>query len=232
MTTHDSITLVPLDLTDMFGFGDGDLGNDLLDLWLPTSVWAKNMEDDSYAFTPLGRYLRSTTFLVALVEEHLLPTIPERFQQYVKVVHATHNPVRFEFEHMFHTGSNVDDTLAEIIDTLEGMEPVNVTWDVVSDVAGRVYPLRPNGWLSMYSTLIYEPFWVDLDTGGVNIPAWKAGDYGGALRPRIDQLASEWSDDELFLAADLLASNAATTNIAHTREDMNAALHTARLVLN
>ena len=229
MREFDSICLNPADLADKFGFGDGDLGNDLMDLWLPTSVWSHFLDEDSYAFSPTAMYLDSRTLLVQLVDEWLVPTLPESLQELLTYMHTSHNPVRLDPRS---SDLEPEAAMEQLIEDLASCDPINVSWDNVSDLCTLLHPMHPKGWLEMYAVLFYQPqVFMTLSPGNIEVSAWKRGHTGFALPPRVDELTKQWTDDELFLAADLLRSGKTITYFSFKSEDLNAALNTAHMVL-
>lgn len=221
--------LSPRDLVSKWGFGDGDVCDELLDDLVDASPWATRVpaRDSEHRYEdPLWQYLSSRALLVELVRTHLLPVLPEQYRSNVNRVPTVHNPVRLSVD------ETEEDTAENMLATTA---PVAVTDDQLRDAFERRFPVRPEGWVALFDVL-RQPFSALGEDAKTHVAETE---HGLVPEPHLylcrflDAYATQYHDDELLLAAHLLNSSDLTVSSValSVKPTVEAVLHSASLVL-
>lgn len=138
----ERVTLCPADLANKWGFGDGDMFEGILHLWAVGRERVAADGDDSG-----WPYLTSHGYLIAVIRDQLLPTLPEEISGHVIRVVGVHNPLRIDF----------DDPRAEAWESmLEELPDVTVSGEDLIAIADRTFPERPAGWLALHAAIVNQ----------------------------------------------------------------------------
>lgn len=171
--------LDPADLANKWGFGDGDLFDELLQDWATSRGLATDTWDEAWP------YLSSRMLLTETVRAKLLPRIPTEIAEHVLHLNGVHNPVRIPHW-------EDDPRAAGWEDELNRHEPVKVTAGEVRAVIDSMFGTRHPSWIAVFNTIARE-------TG----PGYTEGDARQWLADTIDAAGAD--DEELRLGAELLA---------------------------
>lgn len=195
MTENNLVLELPAEhLLDKWGFGDGDCCDDLLTEWVAKSRWKDRFGDEETGYnTDLGYYLNSRVLLTELVMEHLKPSLPPRVANMLRRVLTAHNPI------------TVDDDDVSLHQQLRQVPPARITQAMIDTACERAFPDRTDGWLRMFASLRATIGLHAELTRKYPKTALLQGEIHHVLRVVVDDLAMQWSEDELALAAELLA---------------------------
>jgi hypothetical protein len=227
MPRKDRLVLLPVDLTDKWGFHDGDIMDPVLDAWITRSTWASILPSDDPADSP---YFSSRVLLAETVTRKLVPRLPEDIRPLLDRVFTVHNPMRVNpvVTDRDMTHEEYEQQHDELRARLERIEPVLLDDDQIDEICQDVFPLRDRGWLAMYDALYWPTLRIDLLPLPDEPSPFDAWDTRYRLVPFVSELAAGYSDDELFLAADIVSN----TDQAHiTVQVVHDALDSARRVL-
>jgi hypothetical protein len=224
MNEPNLTVMLPSDLTDKWGFGDGDMFDDVLADWLTRASWSGRQPDQDTYDHP---YFSSRLLLIEYVTRHLLPVLPEDLRPLVHRVMTVHNPVRISPE-LSGDGLYEDDEqeLDLIAARLERIDPVEVTNRDVDVVCNSLFPLRGPGWMALYESVYWPAVRNDfLPASDHQLDRW---DIGYRLRAFVNALGDSYHDDEMLLAAEIVP-NHPLDNVSSSV--ILAALDSARRVL-
>lgn len=159
--------LEAMDLTHKYGFGDGDLADDVVYDWAEQS-WVAELPgavvEGEYVEHPVNSYCNSRVVLALAIKEVLLPSLTLPTGAFVERISSAHNPF-YLIVNGHHVNEETvkaanDPTLTQAHRDLQQAPPVPVTHATVLQLCQRAYPKRPMGWLRLFDQLS----WVfDLD---------------------------------------------------------------------
>lgn len=227
MNHNDQLVLNPVDLTDKWGFGDGDMMDPVLDDWLERSAWSDlhNIRE-GYETT----YFNGRILLAECVSRYVATTLPEDMRDSISRLFTIHNPIRL---HLQPTSTDITDEEYEINEELlrkrlEKLPPVTVAKELIDALCNELFPLRQRGWMAMYDAL----YWLAVRNEFLPVPSnpspFDSWDVYYRLVPYVTGLADEYNDDELLLAAEIVGNN----HPDHFRvENLRQALESSRSVL-
>lgn len=222
MIEPDVTLLHPSDLTDKYGFGDGDMAADLLDRWVETSAWKTYEKLNTVEYNGAHMYLSSRKLLCTIVDEFLLPKIRHTIPTRLQYVHTSHNPVRLVPAIADDVSS--DDIEQDLADELEQQPSVAVPWTKIVKTCERLYPPRSSSWLVLYETLFYAyNLHREIADLSPDLPHWKREVTGFVLPPYIDGLAAQWDDATLAFASELITAREGIISRASVDETLELA---------
>jgi hypothetical protein len=227
MNHNDHLVLNPVDLTDKWGFGDGDMMDPVLDDWLGRSAWS-DLYDISECYE--STYFSSRIILTECVSRYVATTLPEDLRDSVSRVFTVHNPIR-----VYSQSTSTDATDDEYATNeeslrvrLEKLAPVSVAKELIDALCNELFPLRQRGWMAMYDAL----YWLAVRNDFLPVPSqpspFDSWDVYYRLVPYVTKLADEYNDDELLLAAEIVSN---TQPDRFSVEDLRKALASSRSVL-
>jgi hypothetical protein len=141
------IELHPLSLTSKWGFDDGDVAYQPLDLWAKNSYFSKKWEAEDQ---DLRYYLHSHTLLAHMVEQKILPLLPQELINSLDFSSSIHNPITLEYQFP----SEDENRDLKIDNLLANLPSVEFTQSELNKYCQELFPLRGNGYLKLYSKLI------------------------------------------------------------------------------
>lgn len=226
--TGPALLLSPSDLTSKWGFGDGDICDEVIDDLIDASAWVNHFpprDSDERFNVPASTYLSPRALLTELVRRLIVPKLPDEYRCHVHRVATVHNPVQLWLEEMD------DDALDE---ELSALEPVALSDEQLREVFNQRFPMRPKGWLALFDALYVSFSLLDDDALNVATPAGEFVHEGHLRLCRyVDACAESFADDELLLAAHLLVGDTTTRffNASINVGSVEDRLATARRVL-
>ena len=220
------LVLLPVDLTDKWGFHDGDMMDLVLDDWISRSDWSERLDvEETYD----SAYFSSRVLLGECVARHLVPALPADLRSQVQRVFTVHNPFRLYSDTGQNDVSDEDHESAEELlrQRLLRIDPVHLVQPQIDTICGSLFPVRPRGWMALYDAL----YWPAV-RGTFLPPAQQSSSFDGwdmfyRLSPYVTELATLHHDDEMLLAAEIVMND-------HARFDVSVvstALESARRVL-
>ena len=108
------IELHPLSLTSKWGFNDGDVAYQPLLFWAKNSYFSKKWEAEDQE---LRYYLHSHILLAHMVEQKVLPLLPQVLINSLNFSSTIHNPIMLDYEFLQESESKklrIDNLLANL----------------------------------------------------------------------------------------------------------------------
>jgi hypothetical protein len=183
-STNDALILLdPADLANKWGFGDGDMFDELIYDWARERGLTGDDEYDSG-----WPYVDSRMLLRAAVRRFVFPAIPKIIADHIEEIGTIHNPIRLPHWE--------DDPRADgWEEELNNIEPVRVKIEDLQTLADELFPWRPRHWVLIYNGLVAVNIMPGMFDPRADISAW------------LDELDA--SNEELQLIAELIGSSTA-----------------------
>lgn len=226
MPNNQPLLLEASDLSSKWGFGDGDMCDDVLDAWIMTSPWGE-IDAEQWDDSSVSHYVSSRALLLELIRTYLLPNLNPVQLSYVVLVLGIHNPIRVDPPE---SEDQDYETACELLeDELKLLAPVVVTPEQIEQMCTSLFSPRSRGWLGMFDKLTWSRMLLrsyngDSVTDCVEEHPWFAA------RRLVEELALRFSDDELFIASELM-SDAKFMRVEHDWTSLTAALASAQKLL-
>ena len=141
------IELHPLSLTSKWGFNDGDVAYQPLVFWAKNSYFSKKWEAEDQE---LRYYLHSHILLAHMVEQKVLPLLPQVLINSLNFSSTIHNPIMLDYEFLQESESKK----LRIDNLLANLPSVGFTQSELDDYCEELFPYKDNGYLKLYSKLI------------------------------------------------------------------------------
>ena len=226
MPNTQPLLLEASDLSSKWGFGDGDLCDDVLDAWIHMSHWGE-ISDEQWNDSPASSYVSSRALLLESIRTYLLPKLTPVQRGYVVLVLGIHNPIRVEppesDDHDFETACEI------LEEELKLIAPVLVSPEQVTELCASLFSPRARGWLGMFDKLTWSRALLRSYIGGKTADCVEEHPWYAARR-LVDELALRYSDDEMFIASELM-SDAKFMRVEHDWASLTAALTSAQKLL-
>jgi hypothetical protein len=194
----EPLTLAAIDLTEKYGYDDGDLGYAHVENWADRH-WPSQLTDGHDGTHPVHWYASPRALLGAAIRDHLLPeiTLPAGTRIAVRATH--HNPYRL----LNSDGS--DEHSPEVRAALNRQPRIHLEQDAIDQLCNQTYPARPIGWLTLYQALTTEYCieWPEPADTFHNLRTYRIGVV-------VDTYAALMHDDALKLAGQMIVAGRGT----------------------
>jgi hypothetical protein len=223
--THP-LVLHPVDLTDKWGFHDGDIMDPVLDDWISRSDWSERLDvEETYD----SAYFSSRVLLGECVARHLVPALPADLRSQVQRVFTVHNPFRLYSDNGRNDISDEDHDAAEQLlrQRLLGLDPVNLVQTDMDAICELLFPVRPRGWMALYDALYWPAIRTKFLPPTQPTSSFDGWDMFYRLSPYVNELAKRFHDDEMLLAAEIVMNDHVPFDVSV----VSTALDSARRVL-
>jgi hypothetical protein len=220
------LVLHPVDLTDKWGFHDGDIMDPVLDDWILRSGWSEHLDVESNYDSA---YFSSRVLLSECVARHIVRALPADLRSHVVRVYTVHNPFRLFADSVRIGVTDEDDETAEeaLRQRLEQLDPVKLAQTDVDSICESLFPIRPRGWMAMYDALYLPSVRTDFLPPTQPSNPFDKWEVYYRLAPYVTQLATTHHDDEMLLAAEIVINDLSRIDVSVVAN----ALDSARRVL-
>lgn len=191
LETFSQVAFQPMDIFSKWGFADGDLLDDLLDVWLPSAGFSIENGDWLYVNSHL------------LLWEAYARFVARPGSEPVMFVSTSHNPVRARRdwdERDRSSGTPAADAPQVLVPT-----------EQLSALCAELFPLRSRGWMNLHHAFSGLQFWPGLDPelfGPPDLPPGAGADRLRMIVNLTDRTVSTLAldEDERLAVAMLLRS--------------------------